>query len=203
MSFDAVLVGLGNPGPSYARTRHNFGFLLADAVLARAGGSPRRVLSGRKDMEALDVGFPGPGGRPLRLLVVKPLTYMNLSGRAAAHVLGYFKLPPEAMVVAHDELDLPLGRARLKRGGGTAGHQGLNSIVAETGSTDFVRLRLGIGRPAPGWEVKNYVLAPFSAAEAELAGKVALAAVEGLSVYFDQGLDAAMRLTNAMNLAAP
>jgi CarD family transcriptional regulator len=118
---------------------------------------------------------------------------MNLSGLAAAHLCGYYKILPENLVVLHDELDLPLGRIRVKRGGGNAGHQGLNSITRELGTPDFVRIRLGIGRPAPGRDVKAYVLERFSEAERTVAEDIATDAAGLVETLLAQGIEAACR----------
>jgi len=129
-----LIAGLGNPGPKYARNRHNYGFLSVDALL-EAGTS--RPLSMGKDGELHSLRLPGIEGE---LLALKPQTFMNLSGWAVAQVLRFYKLAVSDLIVIHDELDIPLGRMRLKMGGGLAGHNGLKSIAAETGSQDFARL---------------------------------------------------------------
>src|SRR5512142_682823 len=121
-----LIAGLGNPGSKYERTRHNFGFMTVDALL-EAGSY--RALSMGKEGELFSLRLPGIEGE---VLALKPMTFMNLSGRAVAHVLRYYKLGIENLVVVHDELDLPLGRMRMKQGGGLAGHNGLKSITAET-----------------------------------------------------------------------
>lgn len=183
----ALIAGLGNPGPKYERNRHNFGFMAVDALVA-AGSS--RQLSLGKDGDLFALRLPGVDGE---VLVLKPMTFMNLSGRAVAHVLRYYKLDVPDLVVVHDELDLPLGRMRLKRDGGLAGHNGLKSIAAETGSQDFVRLRLGIGRPLGRMDVTGWVLGDFRAEERETAEKVLPAAVAALRLYLVRGLDEAQR----------
>ncbi|QLA15961.1 aminoacyl-tRNA hydrolase [Desulfolutivibrio sulfoxidireducens] len=199
MAFDALIMGLGNPGPQYAATRHNLGFWAADALArlaaARGGGASR--LSSRKDVELFHLTLAGPARGSY--LLAKPLTFMNLSGLAAAHLCGYYKIAPENLVVLHDELDLPLGRVRVKRGGGNAGHQGLNSIARELGLPDFVRIRLGIGRPAPGRDVKGYVLERFPEAERAVAEGVAADAAGLVETFLAQGLDAARREAGQIN----
>jgi PTH1 family peptidyl-tRNA hydrolase len=197
MAVTALIVGLGNPGPRYAATRHNYGFMAADALIDRArelGGAPKAVLSARKDMEAQAISLPVlPGGAFAQFVCIKPLTFMNLSGRAVRAAMDFYKLGPQDVLVLHDELDLPLGRMRAKRGGGNAGHNGLKSLTQELGSPDFVRLRLGIGRPEPGRDVAGYVLEPFRAEEIPVVRRVLPAAVDGVMTYFEDGLDAAMR----------
>ena len=147
-----MLVGLGNPGPEYDATRHNAGFWWVDAVAAKLGA---RL--------AFDRGYHGfvarvnrPGQEPLWL--VEPQTFMNLSGKSVAPLARFFKIAPEEILVAHDELDLLPGQVKLKQGGSHAGHNGLRDIVAQLGSADFWRLRLGIGHPGVKAEVIDYVL---------------------------------------------
>lgn len=205
MAVSALIVGLGNPGPRYAATRHNFGFMVLDALIDRArelGGAPKAALSGRKDLEAAVVSLPVlPGGAFAQFACIKPMTFMNLSGRAVRAALDFYKLPPTDVLVVHDELDLPLGRMRLKRGGGNAGHNGLKSITQDLGSPDFVRLRLGIGRPEPGRDVAGYVLEPFGRDETALVRRVVPAAVEGVLTFFEDGLDVAQRRAGGFDAA--
>ena len=157
MSESAIrlIVGLGNPGPQYELTRHNVGFWLADVVAARNGGQFR--------IEPKFNGFlcrVTVGSRDLRLL--KPSTFMNRSGQSVAAVVRYFDIPPDQVLVAHDELDLPVGTVRLKQGGGHAGHNGLRDIMQVLGSRDFWRLRIGIDHPGDRSQVVNYVLSRAS-----------------------------------------
>jgi PTH1 family peptidyl-tRNA hydrolase len=146
-----LVVGLGNPGPQYEATRHNVGYWFADALAARNAGRFR-----------LETKFHGLlcrvaiGGADLRLL--KPTTYMNRSGHSVAAVIRYFDIAPEHALVAHDDLDLPVGSVRLKRGGGHAGHNGLRDIINGLGSRDFWRLRIGIDHPGDRRQVVGYVL---------------------------------------------
>ncbi|MFP5258737.1 MAG: aminoacyl-tRNA hydrolase [Acidobacteriota bacterium] len=205
MAVSALIVGLGNPGPRYAATRHNFGFMVLDALIDRArelGGAPKAALSGRKDLEATVVSLPVlPGGAFAQFACIKPMTFMNLSGRAVRAALDFYKLPATDVLVVHDELDLPLGRMRVKRGGGNAGHNGLKSITQDLGSPDFVRLRLGIGRPEPGRDVAGYVLEPFGRDETPLVRRVVPAAVEGVLTFFEDGLDVAQRRVGGFDAA--
>ncbi len=156
-----LIVGLGNPGPRYAATRHNAGFQFLDAILADVGATLR--------YEARFTGRVGQGavnGQSVRLLA--PETFMNRSGTAVASMARFYKVAPEQMLIVHDELDLPPGTVRLKRGGGHGGHNGLRDIVDRLGSTDFVRLRIGIGRPDSSDQVIDYVLHPPTEAERRL-----------------------------------
>jgi len=206
MAVSALIVGLGNPGQRYAATRHNFGFLAVDAVTQRArelGGAPKATLTARKDLEAATISLPVlPGGAFAQFVCLKPLTFMNLSGRAVRAAMDFYKLGPGDVLVLHDELDLPLGRMRAKRGGGNAGHNGLKSLTQELGSPDFVRLRLGIGRPESGRDVAGYVLEPFRTEEIPLVRRVLPAAVDGVMTFFEEGLDAAMRRVGAFDATA-
>lgn len=145
------MVGLGNPGPSYEATRHNVGFWFADALADRGGGQFREDAKFFGALCRISVG-----AQDLRLL--KPGTFMNHSGRSVAAVSRYFDIPPEQILIAHDELDLPVGGLRLKRAGGHAGHNGLRDSIAALGSQDFWRLRIGIGHPGDRALVTGYVL---------------------------------------------
>jgi len=146
-----LIVGLGNPGPEYAQTRHNAGFWFVDEVADRLKVSlaPERGYFGHAARTSVD-------GRPLWLL--EPATYMNLSGKSVAALARFFKIAPEEILVAHDELDLQPGQVRLKLGGSHAGHNGLKDIHAQLGSGDYWRLRIGIGHPGVKAEVIDYVL---------------------------------------------
>jgi PTH1 family peptidyl-tRNA hydrolase len=149
-----LLAGLGNPGPEYETTRHNAGFWWIDAAARELGATlqPERAYSGL----AARVNRSAAAGGPLWLL--EPMTYMNLSGKSVAALARFFKIAPEEILVVHDELDLLPGQVKLKQGGSHAGHNGLKDIVAQMGSADFWRLRLGIGHPGVKAEVINYVL---------------------------------------------
>ena len=160
-------------------------------------------MTSRKDMEAATIALPVlPGGAFAQFVCVKPLTFMNVSGRAVRAAMDFYKLTVQDVVVIHDELDLPLGRMRAKRGGGSAGHNGLKSLTQELGGPDFVRLRLGIGRPEPGRDVAGYVLEPFRAEEMAVARKVLPAAVDAVLTFFEDGLEAAMRRAGGFDATA-
>ena len=152
-----LVVGLGNPGPSYAGNRHNAGFLVADLLAERAGARFKKSKSRADVVEGRLAGA--------RAVLAKPLTYMNLSGGPTASLCGFYKIPVERVVVVHDELDIPYGAVRLKRGGGDNGHNGLRSITSALGSRDYLRVRFGIGRPPGRQDAADYVLKDFSATE--------------------------------------
>ena len=171
-----VVVGLGNPGRSYERTRHNVGFLVTDELAKRHGGSWRT----KKKAEAAPIGF---GLKNVTLL--KPTTYMNNSGTALA---GY---RPEQLVVVHDDLDLLVGDVRVKVGGGAGGHNGLRSTIQHLGN-DFVRVRIGIGRPPPGMTVTDYVLGRMDSAIKEAVPQAA----DAVEAVIESGPEAAMNRFN-------
>ncbi len=184
-----LAVGLGNPGPEYAATRHNVGFMVVDRLAGSLGVGWERVGGPALEAAALVSGVA------LRLL--KPLTYMNLSGRAVAAALRRHNLGPGSLCVVHDDLDLPCGALRLRPGGGAGGHRGVMSIIEELGSADFARVRVGIGRPAGGQDAVDYVLSPFPAAEWALVGPVVDRAAEAVLAIARDGLAAAMNRFNS------
>lgn len=194
MSLDGMIVGLGNPGSEYENTRHNFGFMIVDALLElceRKGSAA--LLSSRKDPFSLWRVTP-PGSRG-QWLVAKPLTYMNRSGDAVQRISAYYHIDIADLLVLHDELDLPLGRMKMKKGGGNAGHNGLKSIQQMMGGPDFYRLRLGVGKPEFG-SGASFVLARFTAEEETLRKSVVDAAVQGVLLFLDEGPKKAQQFCN-------
>jgi peptidyl-tRNA hydrolase, PTH1 family len=161
MSDDQFLVvGLGNPGPGYAGNRHNVGFMVAD-LLAERAGARFKVHKGRAEVvEGRLGGFPGS-----RIVIAKPMTFMNLSGGPVTSIRDFYKVPVERIVVVHDELDIPFGTLRLKRGGGDNGHNGLRSVTRSLGTREYLRVRFGIGRPPGRQDPAEFVLRDFSGAE--------------------------------------
>jgi peptidyl-tRNA hydrolase, PTH1 family len=155
-----LVVGLGNPGKEYAGNRHNVGFLVADLLAGRIGAKFGRSKRAHADVAEGRLGFGGP-----RLVLVKPLTFMNLSGGPVASLAQFFKVPVDNVIAVHDELDLPYGQIRAKRGGGEGGHNGLRSMSKSLGSKEYARVRFGIGRPPGRQDPADYVLSDFSAAE--------------------------------------
>ncbi|MGD9601999.1 MAG: aminoacyl-tRNA hydrolase [Gammaproteobacteria bacterium] len=183
-----LIVGLGNPGVQYARTRHNAGFWLVDALAATLGATFR--ADRRHQAEIASVTF---GERAVTLL--KPQTFMNASGAAVASFANYFRIPVAEILVAHDELDLAPGTVRLKRGGGHGGHNGLRDITAALGG-DFARLRIGIGHPGSATQVVNYVLGAPSEADRAAIGRAVSRALEVLPEIVAGRFDRVMNLLN-------
>lgn len=193
-----LVCGLGNPGAQYEGTRHNAGFLTLDAYAARLG-----VAFGGHKFEA-DVAQLDRGRE--RLLLLKPQTFMNVSGASVGAAARFFKLAPSDVLVVHDELDLPFGRIQLKVGGGTGGHNGLESIRESWGESAYARLRVGIGRPAgPGGgdRVVGYVLGRFPPDEAARLKDVLERAVDGIEAWVRHGPQRAMNLVNRKPDEAP
>lgn len=183
-----LVVGLGNPGSEYAGTRHNAGFWVVDRLAADLGVSVRR-----KSFSAL-LGDGAHGGQKVYLL--KPQTYMNRSGESVAAAARYFGLEPGEVLVVCDDLDLPLGRLRIRPKGGAGGHRGLTSIIQQLGTSDFPRLRIGIGRPDDKSEVVDYVLGGLSAAEQETLSEAVERAAAAVNLWLAEGLEAAMNRYN-------
>lgn len=165
MAAVQLIVGLGNPGAEYEGTRHNAGFWFADAVARGAGAAFRRESKFHGELCKATVA-----GNPVWLL--KPMTYMNRSGLSVATLSRFYKIPPEQILVAHDELDLPPGTAKFKQGGGHGGHNGLRDTIAHLSSNQFQRLRLGIGHPGSSHMVTNFVLGRFGKQERSLFDQV-------------------------------
>jgi peptidyl-tRNA hydrolase, PTH1 family len=153
-TLDLIVAGLGNPGPEYERTRHNLGWMVMDEIASRHGGSFRSKFSGRLAEVRVD-------GR--RIALLKPDTYMNESGRSLSAAARFFKAEPDAVLVVHDDVDLEPGRLQARAGGGLAGHNGLRSIAQALRTQDYLRLRIGVGRPGRGdrRSVSDYVLSRF------------------------------------------
>ena len=185
-----LLVGLGNPGPEYEATRHNAGFWFIDEVARKLGVTlvPERSHFG------LVARVNRPDG-PLWLL--QPMTFMNLSGKSVASLARFFKIAPGQILVAHDELDLMPGQAKIKLGGSHAGHNGLKDIHAQLGSPDYWRLRLGIGHPGVKAEVINYVLRKPPQAEREAIEKISERAVDALDLMLAGEMERAMMKVHA------
>lgn len=186
-TLDLLVAGLGNPGREYQRTRHNAGWLVLDELARRHGGSWRSKFSG--SLAEMRLG-------DLRLALLKPETYMNESGRSVGAAVRFFKVEPEQVLVVHDDVDLEPGRLQAKSGGGLAGHNGLRSLAQHLGSQDFLRLRLGVGRPGRGdpRPVADWVLSPF--APEEDAEALISRAADAVETIAQDGLEAAQQKFN-------
>jgi PTH1 family peptidyl-tRNA hydrolase len=186
-TLDLLVAGLGNPGREYADTRHNVGFMVAEELARRHGGSWRAKFSGDLAEMRLD---------GLRLAVLKPQTYMNESGRSVGAAVRFFKVEPEALLVVHDEVDLEPGRLQARLGGRLAGHNGLRSVAQHLGTPEFARLRIGVGRPERGdpRPVADFVLSPFSP-EVDVEALVARAA-DAVETVAREGVEEAQNRFN-------
>jgi peptidyl-tRNA hydrolase, PTH1 family len=182
-----LIVGLGNPGAKYAGTRHNVGYQFVDSLAESQG-----LTSTRRQFHAQVIDGKVAGHR---VLLAKPLTFMNLSGNAVGSLVRFYKLDPADLIVIYDDLDLPLGRARLRPQGGSGGHKGMKSIIERLGTQEFARLRIGIGRPRSG-EPVSYVLKNFSEDEKIDLDRTFTRARESLIVWMNDGIDLAMNDLN-------
>lgn len=195
-----VIVGLGNPGPKYAGTRHNAGFLVVEELARRSGAEFRRVGRGdaaREEARAT-LGAGGPGSDAL---LVKPQAYMNLSGAAVQAVLARYRAVPGDLLVVHDDVDLPLGRLRFKQAGGAGGQKGVRHVIDRIGP-EFLRLKIGVSRPPEGWATDAWVLSRFGPDERDLVSRVVAAAADALEALPAEGLEAVMNRVNGLDLAA-
>ena len=188
ISIQWVVAGLGNPGEQYSRARHNAGFMTIDRIAkAKDAASSRRRFKG----VTAEVGL---AGKPA--ILVKPQTFYNLSGECISALLGYFKIDPAHLIVVHDELDLEAGRLRIKQGGGDAGNRGVRSIAQSLGTTDFIRVRIGIGRPPENEADQDYLLRPMTAAERQALTATLERAASAVEAIAEHGLEAAMNRYN-------
>jgi len=191
-SGPALVVGLGNPGPDYAETRHNVGFRVAELLAARAGGG--RFSRHRSGADVLEGRLAGR-----RVVLAKPRTYMNLSGGPVAGLVRYFSVATEDLVVVHDDLDLGFGVVRLKRGGGEGGHNGLRAISQSLGAKDYLRVRFGIGRPPGRQDPADFVLKRFSAAERKELDLAVDLAADATEALVSEGLEPAQNRFHALS----
>jgi PTH1 family peptidyl-tRNA hydrolase len=196
MSTPWLVVGLGNPGPAYAGNRHNVGHMVLEELARRTGA---RFTSHRTRAQVADVrlgvlpgGVPGP-----RVVLAKPTSYMNVSGGPVAGLVQYLQVPTDRVVVVHDEIDIPFATVRLKQGGGEGGHNGLRSISSALGTKDYLRVRVGVGRPPGRMDAADHVLRDFTSAErADLAWLVD-AAADAVEAVVQDGLTAAQQRFHA------
>ncbi|AKK29165.1 aminoacyl-tRNA hydrolase [Mycobacterium sp. EPa45] len=190
MADPLLVVGLGNPGPQYAKTRHNLGFMVADLLAARMGGqfkvhkrSGAEIVTGRL------------AHRPV--VLAKPRTYMNESGRQIGPLAKFYSVMPTDIIVIHDELDIDFGRIRLKLGGGEGGHNGLRSVANSLGTKNFQRVRIGVGRPPGRKDPAAYVLEPFTAAERTEVPAICEQAADATELLIEAGLEPAQNHVHA------
>ena len=190
MAEPLLVVGLGNPGPNYAKTRHNLGFMVADILAARIGSgfkvhkkSGAEVTTGRL------------GHRPV--VLAKPRVYMNESGRQVGPLAAFYSIAPADVVILHDELDIDFGRIRLKLGGGEGVHNGLKAVAAALGTKNFPRVRIGVGRPPGRKDPAAYVLEPFSSVERPEVPIICEQAADATELLLEQGLEPAQNIVHA------
>jgi peptidyl-tRNA hydrolase, PTH1 family len=186
-TLDLLVVGLGNPGREHERDRHNVGWMVADELARRIDGRWRAKFSGQLAEVRLDA---------LRLALLKPETFMNDSGRSVAAATRFFKVGPESLLVVHDDVDLEPGRLQARAGGGLAGHNGLRSLAQALGTQEFLRLRIGVGRPGRGdpRSVADYVLSPFELGED--VGALVSRAADAVETVAHEGVEAAQQCFN-------
>lgn len=190
MAEPLLVVGLGNPGPAYAKTRHNVGFMVADVLAARIGSAFKvHKKSGAEVLTGRLAGAP--------VILAKPRCYMNESGRQVGPLAKFYSVPPSRLVVIHDELDIDFGRIRLKVGGGEGGHNGLRSVASALGSKDFQRVRIGVGRPPGRKDPAAYVLEAFTAAERTELPTICEQAADATELLIAQGLEPAQNTVHA------
>ena len=185
-----LVVGLGNPGPQYAKTRHNVGFQCVEMLAESYGWT----FSKQQSNALLASGVRGDA----KITLVKPMTYMNLSGRSVAPIAHFYKVDPKDILVICDDLDLPLGRLRVRSEGSSAGQKGVESIIQSLGTDAFPRLRIGIGRPSHN-DAVNYVLGRFNEDDAVTFARVLDRAVDAVNVFVERGVDVAMNEFNGLN----
>lgn len=186
-----VVVGLGNPGPGYAGNRHNVGQMVLDELAARMGTTFKK----HKTPNQVAEGRLAPGGP--RLVLAKPGSFMNTSGGPVSSVLGFYSAAPESLIVVHDELDLPFDTVRLKGSGGHGGHNGLRDIIKATGTNEFSRVRIGIGRPPGRQDPADYVLRDFSPTEKKTLPNLLADGADAVEAIVDLGLVAAQQRVHA------
>ncbi|MFE5024629.1 aminoacyl-tRNA hydrolase [Streptomyces sp. NPDC056656] len=189
-----LIVGLGNPGPEYAMNRHNVGFMVADLLAERIGGKFKRA--GKAQAQVLEgrIGAPGPRGR--RVILAKPMSFMNVSGGPVTGLRDFYKVPVGNIVAIHDELDIDYGTMRLKLGGGDNGHNGLKSITKSMGA-DYHRVRFGIGRPPGRMQVADFVLKDFSSTERKELDYLVDRAADAVECLVTEGLERAQSAYNS------
>ena len=185
-----LVVGLGNPGAKYAATRHNVGQMVLDQIAAASGG---RFAAARRAQAVTLEGRIGLPGADARVVLAKTTTYMNVSGGPVKALADYYDIPPERIVVVHDEVDIPFDAVRLKLGGGEGGHNGLRDISRALGTRDYLRVRVGVGRPPGNHDTADHVLAPFSTTERRTLELLLSDAADAVESLLLEGLTAAQQ----------
>lgn len=208
MSFAGLIVGLGNPSLQYAHTRHNMGFFAIDAIM-QAARSVLSISGNKFDCDLWKVELPAPPKKAKILftkdaywLLAKPMTFMNLSGDCVQPLTAWHRISPDRLLVIHDDMDLPVGRMKLKKGGGNAGHNGLKSICERLGTPDFYRLRLGIGR-SPNNDAIHWVLGHLSANDHEALNNMLPTLICVVTLFAVGDIDAATRESNGFKFMPP
>ncbi|MEA2446817.1 MAG: peptidyl-tRNA hydrolase, family [Actinomycetota bacterium] len=183
-----IVVGLGNPGARYEKTRHNLGAMVLDALAKRTGAGLRSHKSGCLTDETKLAGE--------RVVLARPTSYMNESGRPVGALMRWYKADPERLIVVHDELDIPFDEVRVKLGGGVAGHNGLRSVASHLGTKDFIRVRVGVSRPPGRQDAADYVLSEFSSNERKVLPEVVERAADAVELILERGVERAMNDIN-------
>lgn len=192
MSNIKLIVGLGNPGPRYARNRHNIGFQCIDLFARRHHVEMNRIQL----RAAVGDGWVSRRDERRKMILAKPLTYMNASGEAIGPLMRFYQLEPDDLIVVHDDIDLAAATLRLRRNGGSGGQNGIKSIIQHVGSQDFHRVRVGIGRPPGRMDPADYVLQDFAPAEEESIAVLREKVCDALECWMFEGIDAAMNHFN-------
>jgi peptidyl-tRNA hydrolase, PTH1 family len=192
-----LIVGLGNPGTKYAQTRHNVGFDLLDILAKRwqVNFSERKQFQG--------IYGEGFGSHNAKIRLLKPQTFMNLSGQSVRSTIDWFKLAPESVLVVYDDLDLPLGKIRLRLSGSAGGHNGMKSIISHLGTQNFPRVRIGIGKSCGEKDTISHVLGKFSTTEVPIVSDVIYLVNDAIEMSLKQGMEKAMSLYNSKSIAVP
>jgi peptidyl-tRNA hydrolase, PTH1 family len=200
-----LIVGLGNPGTKYAQTRHNVGFDVLDSLAKRwqigFSDSPGERLRQRKQFQG--IAGEGFGSNNAKIRLLKPQTFMNLSGQSVRSMLDWFKLSPESVLVVYDDLDLPLGKIRLRLSGSAGGHNGMKSIISHLGTQNFPRVRIGIGKSTGEKDTISHVLGKFSAVETPIVNEVIYLVNDSIEMSLKQGMEKAMSIYNSKSVPVP
>lgn len=190
---NSLIFGLGNPGKDYEATRHNIGFMAIEAL------AKKHAIAGKGESKFNAIVGQGRLGSH-KILIAQPTTFMNKSGEALQKITAFYKIPQEAILVAYDDVDLPLGKMRFRPEGSAGTHNGMKSVIQCMGTNTIARLRLGVGSPHPEWDLADYVLSQFTPEEGPVLDKVIAAAVEAIEAWVCDGTETAMNRFNGLNL---